>query len=106
MPTGFDLRQIENVIDQFEQIARVPRYAFEAASMTIVQLERTIIQHQRREPDDGVHRRSKLVRHVGEESRFGLALEREPPVLLGKHAVALFEFRARHLAGFGAAAEL
>ena len=41
--------------------------------------------------------------HIGEESRLGLAIEREPAVLLSQDSVALFELTSRRLARFKAA---
>src|SRR6185369_9471738 len=85
---------------------RVARHALETAPMTFVDLKRAIIKQQRSEPDDGVHRRSKLVRHISHESRLSLTLEREASILFRQHAVTLFDFGSGGFACLGAIAKL
>src|SRR5262245_35421217 len=80
----------------------VPGDALQAAPMAIVYLKRSVIKQQRRETDNSIHRGSELVGDIREESCLSLALKRQAPVLFGKHAVALLEFRARRFSSFGA----
>ena len=64
-----DLRQIENLVDQLEQMA--PRVAdvTDVLVLSLVELAEHPIEQDIREADDRVQRRPQLVRHAGEELR-------------------------------------
>ncbi len=66
---GIDLRQVEDVVDDVEQVHRRIAHLGEAVGRDRVV---RVAQHQVRQPDDHVHRRADLVAHVGEESRLRL----------------------------------
>ena len=70
---GLDLRHVEDVVDDFEQI--LPAAADVAAVLVIfLRAERPehVGFHDLGETDDGVERRAQLVAHIGEEFRFRL----------------------------------
>ena len=70
---GLDLRQIENVVDQSQQ---VPAGAFDllqvADRLFVVPVGGILLQNFA-VADDRIERRAQLMRHVGEEARFGAA---------------------------------
>ena len=66
---GLDLRQVENVVQQFEQmLARAPDVA-QVVVLTLVELAKHALQEHFRKADDGVQRCTQLVRHTGQEFR-------------------------------------
>ena len=73
-PAGLDLRHVEDVVDDVEQILRrcawmsrqYSSYLSEPSAPNMPGL------HDLGEADDGVERRAQLVAHVGEEFRLGL----------------------------------
>ena len=67
---GLDLRQIEDVVDQRQQVTAALSDEFHIFAI-LGRLERTecAVEDQLREAVDGVQRRAQLVRHVGEELR-------------------------------------
>src|SRR5262249_25595932 len=68
--TGFDLRKIENVVDDvYEMITTRP----DRLDELLPPLVEARISKQRRHSDDGVHRCADLVAHVGEKFRLGLS---------------------------------
>ena len=87
MRPGFDLRQIENVVDQREQVL--------PGGMDVVQIVLLLCRSARRKcllqhfgkADDGVQRRAQLVRHVGEE--LGLVLTWRFPALGSRLRISL-----------------
>ena len=79
-PTGFDLGQIENVVDQREQVPARTEHAIERLGVLLQRL-RVLAQHLA-DADDGVERRAQLVAHVGEELRLVLARLRELSTLV------------------------
>ena len=79
-PTGFDLGQVEEVVDQRKQMLACFENVFDVGQLAFVQLaEHLLVQHLG-EPDDRVQRRAQLVRHVREELRLVLARRLELPV--------------------------
>ena len=69
---GLDLRQVEDVVDQPQQ---VPAGAFDLLQVVdrrLVVLVGGVLLQDLAVADDRVERRAQLVGHVGEEARFGL----------------------------------
>ena len=75
-----DLRQVEDVIDQCEQVATRAKNAIERLDV-LLQCLRILPQHLG-DADDGIERGSQLMAHVGEELRFVLARFGKLPALL------------------------
>ena len=81
---GLDLRQVEDLAEELEEVlARAPDVA-EVLLLAIVDLAEHAVEQHLREPDHRVERCAQLVRHAGEELRLvaadhlqlgGLALE-------------------------------
>ena len=72
-PAGLDLRQIENVVDQAEQMAAGAFDLLEVGNETfLAEIGRLFLQDLA-VADDGVERRAQLVAHIGEELRLVLA---------------------------------
>ena len=66
-----DLRQVEDVVDQREQVAARAEHAIERLEVLLRRLG--ILPQHLGDADDGVERRAQLVAHVGEELRLVLA---------------------------------
>src|SRR5215467_13146037 len=76
-----DLRQVEDVIDQREEMRAGGVNISQILVLLFVEIaEHALVQHLG-EADDGVQRRAQLVRHVGEELGFVLARRLELPTL-------------------------
>ena len=69
-PPGLDLRQVQDVVDQRQQVSSGIEDVLDVTGLLLVQVPEHLLVQDLREPDDGVERGSQLVRHVGEE--FGL----------------------------------
>src|SRR6185437_13678226 len=66
---GLDLRQVEDVVQQLEQmLARAP-YVAQVVVLTLVELAKHALQEHLRKADDGVQRCPQLVGHTGQEFR-------------------------------------
>ena len=65
---GFDLGQIEDVVDEFQQ--RVGGGVDDGEVVELILLQRGALNHIDH-ADDAVHRRADLVRHVGQEGALG-----------------------------------
>ena len=70
---GLDLRQIEHVVDQAEQVLAVGLHALQHAAHFCRRLAVDAVEDQLGVAEDGVERRAQLVAHVGEELRLVLA---------------------------------
>ena len=68
--SGFDLRQVEDVVDDAEQVMGRALDLAEAIAAAPVA---ALAQQQFRQADDRVHRRADLMAHVGEEGALGAA---------------------------------
>ncbi|MNS39493.1 hypothetical protein D3C72_717770 [compost metagenome] len=83
---GFHLGQVEDVVDQREQVARVAQHDAQVVLGLLRQLDALVEHHQLGVADDRVERRAQLVAHVGEELALhavgGLGLVREGQQLL------------------------
>src|SRR5215468_9111568 len=64
---GLDLRQIEHVIDEAEQMPAVGLKAFEYAKHLLRWLAVSTIRHQFGIAQDGIERRAQLMAHIGEK---------------------------------------
>src|SRR5215813_4407619 len=80
--TGLDLRQIEHVIDESEQMLAIGLKAFEYAKHVLGRLAISTVRHQFSVPQDGVERRAQLVTHIGKELRLVLACDFELAALV------------------------
>ena len=93
---GFDLREVEDVVDELEKMMRRTQDALEWLRLLgALQVARILEQHLG-QADDGIQRRTQLVRHVRQELRFQLArfrqllalrlaLLEQPRILDGQH---------------------
>ena len=77
---GLDLRQVENVVDQGEQVPARAEHAVERLGVLLQRL-RILPQHLG-DADDGVERGAQLVAHIGKELRLVLACLRELAALV------------------------
>ena len=70
---GLDLRHVEDVVDDFQQIMAAGQNVV-AVFLVFLRAERAehAAAHDLGEPDDGIERRAQLVAHIGEEFGFGL----------------------------------
>ena len=66
-----DLRQIQNVVDEREQLHAVGADALEVAQVDRLEIPRLVLAEHVREADDGVERRAELVAHACEELALG-----------------------------------
>ena len=107
MRPGLDLREIENVVDQREQVLRGGLDSREALFLPVGELAVDAVEQQRRVSDERVDRRAQLVRHAREKFRFEpvglLELARLP---LQPHVLLREIGRRRAHARFELAAEL
>src|SRR5215471_3212049 len=79
---GFDLRQIEHVIDESKQVLAVGLEPLEYAEHLLGGLTISAVRHQFRITQDGIERRAQLMTHIGEELRFMLARLFKLPALV------------------------
>ena len=79
---GLDLRQIEHVVDEPEEVPAVGLDALQRLERLVRQLAVEPVGHHLGEAEDGVHRRAQLVAHVGEELRLVPAGDLELAALL------------------------
>ena len=72
-PAGLDLRHVQDVVDDFEQIVAAGQDVV-AVFLVFLRAERAehAAAHDLGKSDDGVERRAQLVAHIGEEFGFGL----------------------------------
>ena len=79
---GFDLRQIENVVDQAEQVPAGAFDLLEVGNESFLSEIDCVFLENFAVADDGVERRAQLVAHIGEELRLVLARHFELPALI------------------------
>jgi len=80
-PPGFDLRQIEDVVDEGQQVLPRSVDVLQVLVLFLVQLLEHALGQHFGEPDDRVERGAQLVGHVGEELGLVLAGDLELPAL-------------------------
>ena len=68
---GLDLRQVENVVDQSQQVPAGTLDPLQVFDRLLVVLVGGILLEDLAVADDRIERRAQLVAHVGEEARFG-----------------------------------
>ncbi len=69
---AFDLRQVEDVVDELQQVAPAAQDVGHVFVLPLVQITvGLILFEQLGESNDGIERRPKLMAHVGEELRLG-----------------------------------
>ena len=87
---GFDLRQIEDVVDEREQVAARTVDRLRKLDLFVVEVVARILSKELRQDQEAVQRSAELVRHVCKELRlvlraqrqlFGLLLQLRPRVL-------------------------
>src|SRR6185312_9067361 len=78
----FDLREIEHVVDQPQQMLAVRLHAFQYLADLIRHLAIDVVEHQFGIAKDGVERRAQLMADISEELRFVLARDFELAALL------------------------
>ena len=66
---GLDLREVEDVVDQGEQVVGGREDVADVLLLLLVQVAEELLAQDLREAHDRVERRPQLVRHVGEELR-------------------------------------
>ena len=70
-PVGFDLRQVENIIDQGEEVLSAGVDGFQVVlAFGLVALAAALAE-QVGEADDGIQRRADFVAHIGQEPALG-----------------------------------
>ena len=79
---GLDLRQIEHIIDQAQQVLAVRLKPFEYAEHLLGWLTVSAIRHQFGIAEDSVKRCAQLVAHISQELRLVLARHFELPALV------------------------
>ena len=76
-PSRFDLRQIEDVVDQRQEMVTRVEDVAEIFRLLLVRIAEHPLQEHVREADDCVERRAQLVRHAREKLGLVLARHRE-----------------------------
>ena len=66
---GFDLRQVEHLIDEAKQVSSSAVHALQRLQRLFRAEAGRVRDHHLGEPDDGVERRAQLVAHAGDELR-------------------------------------
>ncbi len=79
---GFDLRQVENVVDQAEQVTAGAFDLLQVATDIVLSEIGDVFLEDLAVADDGVERRAQLVAHIGEELRLVLARDLELAALV------------------------
>src|SRR5262245_66504891 len=67
-PSGIDLGEVEQVVDDRQKMARCLRRPLERLALLLVQRAENPIDQERRVAEHGVDRRSQLVARRGEEA--------------------------------------
>ncbi len=101
-PAGFDLREVEDVVDDLQQQPPRSQDVLHVAVLLLVQGPEGLVLEHFREPDDRVQRRAKLVTHLRQELRLGPAgcLGRRPraaQLVFRSHALGDVEPGAENL---------
>ena len=75
-PPGLDLREVEDLVDELEQVAPGVADVADVLLLALVELAEHPVEQHVGEADHGVQRRAQLVRHAGQE--LGLVPARRP----------------------------
>ncbi|MNZ32326.1 hypothetical protein D3C78_496490 [compost metagenome] len=67
-PAGFDLGEIEDVVDDPQQVLRRTMHFHNVVALPVIEVG---AQRQVAHADNGIHRRADFMAHVGEEFAFG-----------------------------------
>ena len=67
----FDLRQIEDVVDQRQQMAAALQDVSQILRLLLVDRSKVLIQNDFRKPDNGVQRRAQFMAHARQEVTLG-----------------------------------
>ena len=70
-PAGFDLGEIQDLVDQGEEVSTVGQHALQKAQFPLPQGPRLVLQQDVGEADHGIQRRAELVTHVRQELALG-----------------------------------
>ena len=89
---GLDLRQVENVADQVQQVGAGAVDGARELDLLRRQVAVRVVAELLAEDQDGVERRAQLVRHVGEELGLVLRGERQLGGLFFQRAAGLLDF--------------
>ena len=89
---GLDLRQVENVGDQVQQVRAGAVDGARELHLLVRQIAFGIVRQLLAENQDAVERRPQLVRHVGEELRLVLRGQRQLRGLVFERAAGLLDF--------------
>ena len=79
---GFDLRQVEHLIDEAKQVSSGAVHALQRFLRLFRAEARCVGDHHLGKPDDGVERGAQLVAHAGDELRLVLARQCELTALV------------------------
>src|SRR6266852_1335124 len=71
---GLDLRQVENVVDEGQQMPPGLENVLQILRLLVIDVTEHLFREDFREPDDGIERRAQLMGHIGQ--KFGLVLTR------------------------------
>ena len=66
-PARLDLRQVEDLVDQLEQVAPRAADVLDVLLLALVEIAEHAVEQHFGEADHGVERRAQLVRHAGQE---------------------------------------
>src|ERR1700739_4092893 len=65
---GLDLRKVENVVDQAQQMPSGAQYAAQRLERLLGAETRSVVAQQFGQPDDRIERGPQLVAHIGQET--------------------------------------
>ena len=89
---GFDLRQVEDVVDEVEEVGAGRVDGPRELDLLVVQVALGVVGEQLGQDQQRVERRPKLVAHVGQELGLVLGRQRELLGLLLERAARHFDF--------------
>jgi hypothetical protein len=81
-PPRFDLRQIEDVVDEAQQMPARVQYVVQVLGLFVVDVAEHPLHQHFREADDRIERCAQFMRHIGEELALVLARHLELPALV------------------------
>ena len=102
---GFDLGDVEDVVDEFEQVAARVVDAAQVFDPLLVTFGLDVGDEHLAEADDGGERRAQLVAHEGEEVALGLVRLLGDVAGLLQFGIALLDLREHVVEGFDECAD-